>query len=208
MAVEAVCEPGELGLEAVDGRPDWPKKAADRDQIVGELRMTMSRPLTRRRRTARSSGAKLEWLSARRILPESRRQAVEPPRTGSATLAQTLDQELDNIRSHPSAHRFRRTRTHCTWPPRHADGAPAATRKKAAGTLSSCLRRRCRTCPRVRAAGLEAVANRQLARRLRHDASTTKKPLPGSRVGRRRSTSSSGCAVDVRWSPRARIRRC
>ena len=103
MAVEAVCQPGELGLEAVDGLSSLADKSLlHRDETVGELRMTMLETIHEyARERLEASGEKPE-MAARHAafflnLAEQAAEHLRGP--DQRPWLKTLDQELDNIRA-------------------------------------------------------------------------------------------------------------
>jgi predicted ATPase/class 3 adenylate cyclase len=103
VAVEAVCQPGELGLEGVDGLSSLADKSLlHRDETVGELRMTMLETIHEyARERLEASGEKPE-MAARHAaffldLAEEAAKHLRGP--GQRPWLNTLDRELDNIRA-------------------------------------------------------------------------------------------------------------
>jgi predicted ATPase/class 3 adenylate cyclase len=103
VAVEAVCQPGELGLEAVDGLFSLADKSLlHRDELSGELRMTMLETIHEyARERLEASGEKPE-MAARHTafflnLAEQAAEHLRGP--DQRPWLKTLDWELDNIRA-------------------------------------------------------------------------------------------------------------
>ena len=103
VAVDAVCQPGELGLQAVDGLSSLHDKSLlHRDETAGELRMTMLETIHAYARERLEASGEEPEMAARHagFFLNLAKQAAEHLRgPDQRPWLNTLDQELDNIRA-------------------------------------------------------------------------------------------------------------
>ena len=205
-AVEAVCQPGELGLEAADGLSSLHDKSLlHRDETAGELRMTMLETIHEyARERLKASGEEPEMTArhaafflnlaeqaAEHLRGPNQRPVAKHPGPGAG----------QHSRSHPTGHRLGRTRNRVAAGsrphpilarPQLHQGGPRVPRGTAGVADADDL-----GVPRCRPRG--GGRDRRLARRLRHDASTYRRgPRQVSRVGRRQGHCDSARKLGLR----------
>jgi predicted ATPase len=102
-AVDAVCQPGKLGLDAVDGLSSLHDKSLlSRDETVGELRMTMLETIheyARERLEASGEDPEVAARHAAFFLSLAEQAAEHLRGSDQRPWLNSLDQELDNIRA-------------------------------------------------------------------------------------------------------------